>query len=58
MVDTNVHNEEANHIIYNTRITRAAFNINWMATGEVYNALVNFAEVRLKFWHYNERLQR
>ncbi|KMY91274.1 uncharacterized protein LOC6733035 [Drosophila simulans] len=57
VVDTNVHNEEANHIIYNTRITRAAFNINWMATGEVYNDLVNLAEVRLKFWNYNERLQ-
>ncbi|XP_043641583.1 WD repeat-containing protein 75 [Drosophila teissieri] len=57
VVNTNVHNEEANHIIYKTRITRAAFNINWMATGEVYNDLVNFAEVRLKFWQYNERLQ-
>ncbi|KAH8246505.1 hypothetical protein KR038_006586 [Drosophila bunnanda] len=57
VVDTNVHSEEANQIIYNTRITRAAFNINWMATGEVYNDLENFAEVRLKFWHYNEKLQ-
>ncbi|KAH8248641.1 hypothetical protein KR032_001710 [Drosophila birchii] len=57
VVDTNVHSEEANRIIYNTRITRAAFNINWMATGEVYNDLENFAEVRLKFWQYNEKLQ-
>lgn len=53
-----MHSEEANRIIYNTRITRAAFNINWMATGEVYNDLENFAEVRLKFWQYNEKLQR
>ncbi|XP_017043907.2 WD repeat-containing protein 75 [Drosophila ficusphila] len=57
VVDNNVLSEEANHIIYNTRITRAAFNINWMATGEVYNDLENFAEVRLKFWQFNEKLQ-
>ncbi|XP_017007025.2 uncharacterized protein l(2)05287 [Drosophila takahashii] len=57
VVDTNVHTEEANRIIYNTLITRAAFNINWMATGEVYDDLENFAEVRLKFWQYNEKLQ-
>ncbi|KAH8374219.1 hypothetical protein KR200_004982 [Drosophila serrata] len=57
VVDTNVHSEEANQIIYNTRITRVAFNINWMATGEVYNDLENFAEVRLKFWQFNEKLQ-
>ncbi|XP_017082485.2 LOW QUALITY PROTEIN: WD repeat-containing protein 75 [Drosophila eugracilis] len=57
VVDNNVFSEVANHIIYNWRITRAAFNINWMATGEVYNDLENFAEVRLKFWQYNEKLQ-
>ncbi|KAH8413562.1 hypothetical protein KR009_012290 [Drosophila setifemur] len=57
VVDTNVLSQETDHIIYNTRITRAAFNINWMATGEVYNDLENFAEVRLKFWQFNEKLQ-
>ncbi|XP_017121115.1 WD repeat-containing protein 75 [Drosophila elegans] len=57
VVDTNFRSEEDNHIIYNTRITRAAFNINWMATGEVYNDMETFAEVRLKFWQYNEKLQ-
>ncbi|KAH8269389.1 hypothetical protein KR018_011113 [Drosophila ironensis] len=57
VVDSNIISEETNHIIYNTRITRAAFNINWMATGEVYNDLENFAEVRLKFWQFNEKLQ-
>ncbi|XP_016964225.1 WD repeat-containing protein 75 [Drosophila biarmipes] len=57
VVNSNIYSEEANHIIYNTRITQAAFNINWMATGEVYNDLENFAEVCLKFWEYNEKLQ-
>ncbi|XP_016970795.1 WD repeat-containing protein 75 [Drosophila rhopaloa] len=57
VVDHNYHSEEVDRIIYNTRITRAAFNINWMATGEVHNDLENFVEVRLKFWQYNEKLQ-
>lgn len=58
MVDSNILSQEANRIIYNTRISKAAFNINWMATGEEYNDLENFPEVRLKFWQFNEKLQR
>ncbi|SPP82137.1 WD repeat-containing protein 75 [Drosophila guanche] len=57
VVDNNIHSHEDGLIVYNTRVTRAAFNINWMATGEVYNDLENFSEVRLKFWEYNEKLQ-
>ncbi|XP_030383154.1 WD repeat-containing protein 75 [Scaptodrosophila lebanonensis] len=58
VVKANVLNYETDRIIYNTRVTRAAFNIDWMATGEVYNDEKNFTEVRLKFWLYNEKLQR
>ncbi|EDV33385.1 uncharacterized protein Dana_GF24153 [Drosophila ananassae] len=57
VVDSNILSQEANRIIYNTRISKAAFNINWMATGEEYNDLENFPEVRLKFWQFNEKLQ-
>lgn len=48
---------ERSKIIYKTRVTRAAFNIDWMATGEVYNDYRNFPELRLKFWQYDEKLQ-
>ncbi|EDW03615.1 WD repeat-containing protein 75 [Drosophila grimshawi] len=57
VVESNVNSQEAKRIIYNTCVTRAAFNIDWMATGEVYNDHRNFAELRLKFWQYQERLQ-
>ncbi|XP_068140161.1 WD repeat-containing protein 75 [Drosophila tropicalis] len=57
VVQSNQQCPEADKLIYNTRVTRAAFNIDWMATGEVYNDQENFAEVRLKFWKFNEKLQ-
>ncbi|KAH8339448.1 hypothetical protein KR074_011088 [Drosophila pseudoananassae] len=57
VVDSNILNQETSRIIYNARITKAAFNIDWMATGEEYNDLENFPEVRLKFWQFNEKLQ-
>lgn len=53
----NVVTGERSKIIYKTRVTRAAFNIDWMATGEVYNDYRNFPELRLKFWQYDEKLQ-
>ncbi|TDG48678.1 hypothetical protein AWZ03_005007 [Drosophila navojoa] len=58
VVDNNVNSQESERIIYNTCVTRAAFNINWMATGEMYNDQRNFPELRLKFWQYQEKLQR
>ncbi|ALC40359.1 CG12050 [Drosophila busckii] len=57
VVDTNINSQEANRIIYNINITCAAFNIDWMATGEVYNDHRNFVELRLKFWQYQEKMQ-
>ncbi|XP_060652335.1 WD repeat-containing protein 75 [Drosophila nasuta] len=57
VVEGNVQSAEPRTIIYNTCVTRAAFNINWMATGEVYNDQQNFPELQLKFWQYQEKLQ-
>ncbi|XP_062121762.1 WD repeat-containing protein 75 [Drosophila sulfurigaster albostrigata] len=57
VVEGNVQSAEPKTIIYNTCVTRAAFNINWMATGEVYNDQQNFPELQLKFWQYQEKLQ-
>ncbi|KAM8716801.1 hypothetical protein ACLKA7_003639 [Drosophila subpalustris] len=57
VVDGNVNSEEVGKVIYNTCVTRAAFNINWMATGEEYNDELNFPELRLKFWKYHEKFQ-
>ncbi|KAH8377198.1 hypothetical protein KR093_004054 [Drosophila rubida] len=57
VVEGNVQSVEPRTIIYNTCVTRAAFNINWMATGEVYNDQQNFPELQLKFWQYHEKLQ-
>ncbi|EDW64200.1 WD repeat-containing protein 75 [Drosophila virilis] len=57
VVENNVNSQEPQRIIYNTCVTCAAFNIDWMVTGEVYNDQRNFAELRLKFWQYQERLQ-
>ncbi|KAH8419441.1 hypothetical protein KR222_011768, partial [Zaprionus bogoriensis] len=57
IVEGNVLSQEPKRIIYNTCVTRAAFNINWMATGEEYNDQRNFAELRLKFWQYHEKMQ-
>ena len=50
--------QETEKILYNIHVTKAAFNIDWMATGEVFNDEQHFPELRLKFWKYDETTQR
>lgn len=44
---------EMNKILYNTRITHAAFNVDWLVTAESLDDLEHLAETRLKFWKYD-----
>ncbi|XP_017479964.1 PREDICTED: WD repeat-containing protein 75 [Rhagoletis zephyria] len=45
---------ESDKVLYNIAVTKAAFNIDWMATGEVFNDREHLPELRLKFWNYDE----
>ncbi|XP_004524794.1 WD repeat-containing protein 75 [Ceratitis capitata] len=45
---------ESAKVLYNIMVTKAAFNIDWMATGEVFNDYEHLPELRLKFWKYDE----
>lgn len=58
IVNENALSTERDHILYDTRVTKAAFNIDWMATGEVFNDEQHLPELRLKFWKYEEKSQR
>lgn len=44
---------EANEILYNTRITHSACNVNWLVTAESLDDLVQFPEVRIKFFEFD-----
>ncbi|XP_055836973.1 WD repeat-containing protein 75 [Episyrphus balteatus] len=44
---------ETEKIMYNTRVTQVALNIDWMATAEVFNDEEYLPEVRLKFWYFD-----
>ncbi|KAG4070831.1 hypothetical protein HA402_011057 [Bradysia odoriphaga] len=44
---------ESDKILYNTRITHLACNVDWLVTAECFNDLANFPEVRLKFWLFD-----
>uniref|UniRef100_A0A1A9ZPX0 WD repeat-containing protein 75 second beta-propeller domain-containing protein n=1 Tax=Glossina pallidipes TaxID=7398 RepID=A0A1A9ZPX0_GLOPL len=57
IVNENALSTERDHILYDTRVTKAAFNIDWMATGEVFNDEQHLPELRLKFWKYEEKSQ-
>ncbi|XP_037927474.1 uncharacterized protein LOC119662008 [Teleopsis dalmanni] len=48
---------EANKILYNISVEQAAFNIDWMVTGEVFNDNEHFPELRLKFWRFKDEIQ-
>lgn len=49
---------EQDRILYDLRVTKAAFNIDWMATGEVFNDEQHLPELRLKFWKFEEEKQK
>lgn len=44
---------ETGKTLYNTRITHAACNVDWLVTAEILNDLRNSPEVRLKFWMFD-----
>ncbi len=44
---------ESECILYSTRITHVACNVNWLATAECLDDLQHFPEVRLKFWFFD-----
>lgn len=57
VVQQNMLSVERDRILYDIRVTKAAFNIDWMATGEVFNDEEHLPEIRLKFWKYQEESQ-
>ncbi|XP_067622808.1 uncharacterized protein l(2)05287 [Eurosta solidaginis] len=54
IVMQNIPSLEAHQVLYNIRVTKAAFNIDWMATGEVFDDKEHLPELRLKFWKYDD----
>lgn len=42
-----------NAILYNTRITHVAYNMEWLVTAESLDDLEHIPEVRLKFWKFD-----
>lgn len=49
---------ETDKVLYNIIVTKAAFSIDWMATGEVFNDHEHLPESRLKFWKYDEAAKK
>ena len=49
---------ETGKVLYNIIVTKVAFNIDWMATGEVFNDHEHFPELRLKFWKHDEAAKK
>lgn len=49
---------ENQKILYNIEVTKAAFNVDWMATSEVWNDQEHLPEVRLKFWEFKKEKGR
>lgn len=43
---------EREHILYDTRVTHAACNADWLVTAESLDDLEHFPDVRIKFWKY------
>lgn len=50
-------NIESDRILYNTIISHAALNMDWLATAEVLDDQVHTHESRLKFWHFDAEKQ-
>lgn len=48
---------ETGRLLYDIRVTKAAFNIDWMVTGEEFNDEEHLPELRLKFWKYQKKKQ-
>uniref|UniRef100_A0A1I8Q2P4 WD repeat-containing protein 75 second beta-propeller domain-containing protein n=1 Tax=Stomoxys calcitrans TaxID=35570 RepID=A0A1I8Q2P4_STOCA len=58
IVNQNQLSTESDRILYDIRVTKAAFNIDWLVTGEVFNDQEHLPELRLKFWKFQEESQR
>ncbi|XP_063699672.1 uncharacterized protein LOC134830199 [Culicoides brevitarsis] len=57
ITDQNYQCPEQNKLVFNTRVTQCALNINWMVTSEVWDDFEHTSEVRMKFWQYCESKQ-
>lgn len=58
IINQNLLSKERDRILYDIHVTKSAFNIDWMATGEVFNDEEHLPEIRLKFWKYEEASQK
>lgn len=50
-------NIETDKILYNTYVSHAAVNMDWLATGEVLDDKEHTLESRLKFWRFDVEKQ-
>lgn len=50
-------NIEMDKILYNTYVSHAAFNMDWLATAEILDDKEYTLESRLKFWEFNTAKQ-
>ncbi|XP_059616910.1 WD repeat-containing protein 75 [Phlebotomus argentipes] len=48
---------EPMNIVYNTRVTKVAICLDWMATAECWNDHEHFPQTRLKFWAFSAEKQ-
>jgi NET1-associated nuclear protein 1 (U3 small nucleolar RNA-associated protein 17) len=48
---------ETEKVLYNSRITKVALSLNWMATVEEWNNNENAAELKLRFWEFLPKKQ-
>lgn len=44
---------ECGKILYNTRLTHVACNVDWLVTAECLDDLKHIPEIRLKFWLFD-----
>lgn len=44
-------------VLFNTRVTKIALGKSWLVTGECWDDQEQFVQIRLKFWHFDEKHQ-
>lgn len=50
-------NVETEKVLYNTIVTHAALNMNWLVTAELLDDQENSIESRMKFWQFHSEKQ-
>lgn len=59
-MDTTIQNRlnvEKNKVLYNTAVTHASLNMNWLVTAELLDDEEHAIESRLKFWQFDYEKQ-